>query len=155
VKETVWNGPHGVSGGGISEDFELPDWQKPVHVPVSANPAHRKGRGLPDVAGAAEGYSIFVNGKPHPGGGTSAVAPLWAGLIARINQKLGQSVGYLNPLLYQEYGRLSSLGAFREITEGDIGAYKARKGWNACAGLGAPDGHKLVSALTLRKAAKA
>jgi kumamolisin len=155
VKETVWNDALGVSGGGVSEDFPLPDWQTRVHVPVSANPAHHKGRGVPDVAATAEGYSILVNGKQTLGGGTSAVAPLWAGLVARINQKLGHPVGYLNPLFYQEYGRLCSLGAFREVTEGHNGAYAAGKSWNACTGLGTPDGHKLFSALTLRRAAKA
>lgn len=158
AKETVWNDGRGASGGGVSAVFPLPDWQASANVPVSANRAHRRGRGVPDVAANADpatGYRIFVDGEQHVGGGTSAAAPVWAGLIARINQKLGHPVGYLTPLLYSEYHRLSELGAFREITEGSNGAYKAARGWNACTGLGSPNGAKLASALRFKKSVKA
>ena len=78
-------------------------------------------------------------------GGTSAVAPLWAGLIALMNQKLGKPVGYLNPLLY---GSLAGKGVFNDIREGNNGSYAARAGWDPCTGWGSPIGTKLLQALS-------
>ncbi len=72
-------------------------------VPVSVNAGGKQGRGVPDVAGDADpatGYNIVLNGQLLPVGGTSAVAPLWAGLIALINQQLGRRVGFINPKIY-------------------------------------------------------
>src|SRR5262249_33722677 len=103
-------------------------------------------RGMPDVAGNASpatGYQVRVDGADSVMGGTSAVAPLWAGLIARINQKLGNRVGFINPLLYGLPGK-----AFRDITHGDNGAYGARHGWDPCTGLGSPIGSKLLRELS-------
>ncbi|EOO25375.1 hypothetical protein ICM_04791 [Bacillus cereus BAG1X2-3] len=88
----------------MSTTFPLLSWQINAHVPDSANPGDPGGRGTPDVAGNADpetGYQIEVNGQQTVTGGTSAVAPLWAGLIANINQKLGHSVGFINPVLYK------------------------------------------------------
>ena len=85
-----------------------------------------------------------VDGQDMVIGGTSAVAPLWAGLIALMNQKLGKPVGFLNPLIY---GSLAGKGLFRDITVGNNGAYKAGVGWDACTGWGSPDGAKLLKAL--------
>jgi kumamolisin len=96
------------------------------------------------------GYRVRVDGIDTVIGGTSAVAPLWAGLIALLNQSLGQPVGYLNPMLY---GTAAAAGAFRAITQGNNGAYKAKPGWNACTGLGSPDGAKLLQSLTPGKPA--
>ena len=156
IKETVWNDGKQASGGGVSEFFPLPDWQESARVPESPNQGRFKGRGVPDVAGYAAAYQILINGKSGVvPGGTSAVAPLWAGLIARMNQKLGYAVGFLNPFLYREYHRLSELGALHQIAEGNNGAYTAGKGWNPCTGLGTPDGSKLASALAADKAVKA
>lgn len=151
--ETVWNdGPDGgATGGGISEFFPLPDWQTNANVPPCANPGGKVGRGVPDVAGDADpdtGYVIWLDGTEKDGiGGTSAVAPLWAGLIALINQKLGKPVGYLNPLLYNQL----AAGVFNDITEGNncfrnIPCYYATTGWDACTGLGSPNGAKLLQA---------
>lgn len=148
--ETVWNelaANEGATGGGISDFFALPTWQAGAKVPPSANPGHHVGRGVPDVAGDADpatGYVTRVDGQPDVIGGTSAVAPLWAGLIARINQKLKTPVGYANPLLY---GDAAKAGAFHDITSGNNGAYKAGPGWDACSGLGTPIGTALLSAL--------
>jgi kumamolisin len=152
TKESVWNDAHGASGGGVSVRFPLPAWQLSANVPraVAAHRARFQGRGVPDVAGNADpstGYFLLLAGKQSVTGGTSAVAPLWAGLIARLNQKLGRAVGFLNPFLYGEYARLTRSGALRGVTQGSNGAYKASKGWNPCAGLGTPDGAKLVAAL--------
>lgn len=147
--ESVWNvdPQRSATGGGVSDVFPLPDYQAGTEVPPSANPGKRRGRGLPDVAGNADpvtGYLVRVDGEEFGIGGTSAVAPLWAGLIALFNQKLGQPVGFLNPLLY---GPLRGKGALHDITRGDNGAYAAHAGWDACTGWGSPIGDKLLQAL--------
>ena len=151
VLETVWNDePNGgATGGGVSDVFPIPSWQSSSKVPPSANPGGHIGRGVPDVcadADPATGYAVRVDGKDSVFGGTSAVAPLWSGLIALLNQKLGHSLGYINPLLYE---KLSSpaLGDFHEVTTGNNGAYQAKAGWNPCTGLGSPDGTKLMSSV--------
>jgi kumamolisin len=146
--EVAWNeNGHGATGGGVSDTFARPTWQTGAGVPTSANPGGRVGRGVPDVAGDADpvtGYQILVDGQQMVIGGTSAVAPLWAGLIALVNQKIGHAVGYLNPLLYS---LPKSNGAFHDITMGSNGDYTAKPGWDACTGLGSPDGAKLLSVL--------
>src|SRR5208282_4040414 len=150
TSETVWNelaSNEGATGGGISDVFPLPSWQNGAGVPPSANPSQNVGRGVPDVAGDADpstGYVTLVDGQPDVIGGTSAVAPLWAGLVARLNQKLQTPVGYANPLLY---GEAAKAGAFHDITSGNNGAYNAGPGWDACSGLGTPIGGALLSAL--------
>ncbi len=134
----------GATGGGVSEVFSLPAYQQNANVPAAPNGF--QGRGVPDVAGDADpetGYNVIVDGQQSVIGGTSAVAPLWAGLLARINQALGKNVGYLNPLLYTGAAESS----FRDVTSGSNGDYSAGKGWDACTGLGTPDGAKLLSAL--------
>jgi kumamolisin len=148
ASEIVWNeSATSATGGGVSDFFPIPDYQRAVSVPPSANPGGRKGRGVPDVAGDADpatGYQVRVDGQEFVVGGTSAVAPLWAGLIALLNQKLGNPVGFLNPLLY---GSVVGTGSFRDITSGSNGAYPAGSGWDACTGWGTPNGMKLLNAL--------
>jgi kumamolisin len=100
TSEVVWNDlpNNGATGGGVSETFPIPSWQANANVPPSDNPGNFKGRGLPDVAGDADpetGYQVQVDGSSFVVGGTSAVAPLWAGLIALFNQSLGAPVGYV------------------------------------------------------------
>ena len=153
--ETVWNQGRsgGATGGGVSEIFPRPVWQSAAGVPPSANPGHHVGRGLPDVAANADpatGYQIEVDGQGMVIGGTSAVAPLYAALVALCNEQLGRRLGYLNPLLY----RLpASAGAFHDISGGDNdisgrhGAYAAGTGWDACTGLGSVHGAHLLAAL--------
>jgi kumamolisin len=147
--EVVWNEPNdGATGGGISDVFPLPSYQENAGVPPSANSNKNVGRGEPDVAADADpatGYSVRIDGQDTVIGGTSAVAPLWAGLVARLNQSLGKPVGFLNPVLY---GFTAQAGVFREITSGNNGAYSAGPGWNACSGLGVADGTKLLQALS-------
>jgi len=147
--ETVWNNGsgQGATGGGVSDHFPPPAYQKGAGVPPSANSKRRKGRGVPDVAGDADpqtGYKIRVDGHDLVFGGTSAVAPLWAALVALANQKLGRRVGFLQPQLYA--GRPKS--GFNDITDGDNGAYAAKKGWDACTGWGSPHGAGLIEALS-------
>ena len=158
--EVVWNelsANEGATGGGVSTVFPLPTWQANANVPAPAASANKKrkkptsgtgttasGRGVPDVAGNADpttGYTIRVDGQTIPIGGTSAVAPLWAGLIALANAQNKTSAGFLNPTLY------TNPAAFRDITSGNNGAYKAGPGWDPCTGLGSPIGTSVVTAL--------
>jgi kumamolisin len=148
IVETVWNNHNGnATGGGVSAIYELPAWQRRAGVPRSvARGGH--GRGVPDVAGNADpetGYLIGDGETTFGWGGTSAVAPLWAGLIARLNQGLGTRVGYLNPLIYEP----GEPGAFNDVPKGGNGAYRARRAsWDACTGHGSPRGSALLEALT-------
>jgi kumamolisin len=144
--EVVWNAGGGATGGGVSDVFPLPAWQSAAKVPPSAH-GGRPGRGVPDVAGDADpatGYQVRVDGQDAVFGGTSAVAPLWAALVARINQQLGKPIGFLNPAVYSAAGQ----SALNDITKGTNGAYTATKGWDACTGFGSPDGAKLLDAVT-------
>lgn len=145
--EVTWNelaAREGATGGGVSEAFARPSYQ--TSPPVPAAPNGFVGRGVPDVAGNADpatGYAVFVDGESSVVGGTSAVAPLWAALIARVNQALAGPVGFVNPRLYTP----GMSGAFHDITIGNNGGYSAGPGWDACTGLGSPDGAKLLAAL--------
>jgi len=149
LQEVVWNnGPGSATGGGVSRLFPVPNYQRHVAVPLSANPEHQAGRGVPDVSGVADpetGVVIATLDGEHLAviGGTSATAPMWSSLVARLVQGLGRPVGFLNPLLY----RLAPYPVFRDITLGSNGAYYAHPGWDACTGLGSPDGITLLSAL--------
>lgn len=154
TQETVWShgSGNGASGGGVSEKFPLPAYQAKAVVPVSVNPSAFKGRGVPDVAGDADpatGYQIHVDGRDGVFGGTSAVAPLWAALIALINEQEKKPVGFLNPILYSATGK-----PFHDITSGNNGAYSAKAGWDACTGLGSPNGQALLTLLTANKKGK-
>ncbi|MGF6775477.1 S53 family peptidase [Paraburkholderia sp. GAS334] len=147
TQEVVWNDgvDGGAGGGGVSTAFPVPAWQKGL----SATAAHGGktalgGRGVPDVAGDASpatGYDVLIDGTRTVVGGTSAVAPLWAGLIARINAAKGQPAGFVNPKLYQAHG------ACNDITQGNNGSFSAGPGWDACTGLGSPNGQKVAAAL--------
>ena len=148
--EEVWNDlpSDGATGGGVSATFPLPTWQSGAHVPPSVNKGNYVGRGLPDVAGDADpntGYQVEVDSTSLVVGGTSAVAPLWAGLIACFNSGLKTSVGYFNPTLYQKIA--AAAGTFRDITSGNNGSYKAGPGWDACTGWGSPNGTQILQAL--------
>ncbi|MGA7291786.1 MAG: S53 family peptidase [Terriglobales bacterium] len=155
VKETVWNDlPNGgATGGGVSNVFALPTYQDGFNVPAPSGKTG--GRGVPDVSGDADpntGYNILVDGENAVIGGTSAVAPLWAGLVARLNHTLGKPVGFLNPSIYVKNVEASG---FHDITVGNNGSFDAAKGWDACTGLGSPDGTKLEVALSATPAAHA
>jgi len=147
--ERAWNsGAGSATGGGVSDVFGLPDWQRNANVPARRDGSN--GRGIPDVAALADpssGYRIRVNGAEVGVGGTAAATPLWAGLIAVLNHGLGRNLGYFNRRLYQEVG---PAGLLNPITNGDNGngtvqGYTAGTGWNAVAGWGTPDGQKLLT----------
>jgi kumamolisin len=149
--ERVWHNQTGASGGGVSALFPRPPWQSRSRVPATAS-GHR-GRGVPDVAANADpltGYRIFGHGHWTVGAGTSAAAPLWAGLVARINQQRGRPLGLVTPQLYGQFAALVKAGAIVPVTRGDNGLFRARKGWSCCTGLGTPRGAQLTRALARR-----
>lgn len=138
--ETVWNDGTrgGATGGGYSKVFPRPSWQPAV--------AAQAGRGVPDVAANAApetGYNILVDGQREILGGTGAAAPLWAGLVTVLNQKLNQRLGFLNPTLY----KLDHSSGFRDVNLGSNGAHKASIGWDPVTGQGTPIGTQLLQAL--------
>ncbi len=159
ASETVWNTQDGWgTGGGVSAVFPLPAWQAGANVPPSVN-SGGNGRGVPDVAGDADantGYLVSVDGSQGASGGTSAVAPLWSALIARLNQGLGKPVGFVNSALYQPP---ANTRGFHDITQGNNGTfssdtnyYSADPGWDACTGWGSPNGAELLKALSRQTA---
>jgi len=146
TSEVVWNetaANEGAGGGGVSTFFPLPTWQASSGVPKAGTFA---GRGVPDVAGDADpttGYKVRVDGSTMVIGGTSAVAPLWAGLIALNNAQNKTAAGFLQPTIYTAKAKSS----FHDITSGNNGAFSAGPGWDACTGLGSPIGTALIKLL--------
>ena len=146
TSEVVWNetaAKEGATGGGVSTVFALPTWQASSGVPLAGTFA---GRGVPDVAGDADpatGYEVRVDGQSMVIGGTSAVAPLWAGLIAVNNAKNTTTAGFLQPAIYAAKAK----SCFHDIVSGNNGAFSAGPGWDACTGLGSPIGTSLVALL--------
>jgi kumamolisin len=137
--ETAWNNDPGNpsgsgTGGGYSTLFKpIPDWQ--IGAP------NGPGRMVPDVCADADpntGYNIVVHGAQAPIGGTSAVAPLYAGLFASFGTKLG----FITPKLY-----LNQV-CFNDITEGDNGNFRAGVGPSPVTGIGSPIGAKLANLFT-------
>jgi kumamolisin len=157
TNETVWNEGNSGTGGGISDVYPVPGFQTNASLPVSVNTGN-PGRGVPDVAGNADpnsGYSIVVGGQTQVVGGTSAVAPLWAGLTALINQQVGAPIGFFLPTLYNNPSLCRGITTGNNIPEGSTIGYAAGPGWNACTGLGAPIGAALAAGLAPAPAAPA
>jgi kumamolisin len=157
-QDVVWNdgtsfntsvaGGNGwAGGGGISEIFAVPNYQQNAHLPVSIA-SQRAGRGVPDIAMSATNYFTRVDREEGAAGGTSAVAPLMAALVARLNQAMQKHVGFLNPLLYANAGEVS-----HDVTSGTnaitntVQGYSAGPGWDACSGLGTPIGTAILAKL--------
>lgn len=135
--ETSWNdgAQGGASGGGYSKQFALPSYQ--------SGKVSGTWRGVPDVAGDADpqtGYNVRVDGSNLVIGGTSAVAPLWAGLIALVNASVSSRAGLANTVLY------ANSAVFTDITTGDNGAYQAARGWDPVTGNGSPKGNAVLAA---------
>src|SRR5579871_4017462 len=142
--EITWGGTKddGASGGGVSQHFPIPSYQNGI-LPKNFN-----GRGVPDVAGDADpqtGYQVLVDGVSSVIGGTSAVAPLYAGLVALINEDIGTRCGFLNPVLY------ANAGVCHDVVKGTNGAYNASSGWDATTGLGSIQGIELLSSFKKTK----
>lgn len=157
--EVVWNdGNNWGTGGGVSAVYAVPAYQSGAGLdPKTINDGHAAGRGVPDVCGNADpktGYlvsqpALFGTQQIRPVGGTSAVAPLWAALIAIMNgtvqKELKRPIGFINPLLYK-----LERSAFNDITEGNNGTYEnkgyeAAEGWDQCTGLGSPNGTEILN----------
>ena len=150
--EVVWNSAfghmRGATGGGVSRLFPCPYWQQTLDVPPPTS--KQGGRGVPDVAAVADPHSgcrIVVGGVDSVSAGTSAAAPLWAALVARLNHALGAQSGFLNSLLYRLAAHSREDGILRPIIHGENGVYHAGPGWNACTGLGSPLGDRILKAL--------
>src|SRR5580693_4731830 len=147
TQESVWNeGPNsGATGGGVSGFFALPPYQEGLQVTRTHDGKQALAmRGVPDVCGDADpqtGYDVRVDGNNTVIGGTSAVAPLWAGLITRINAAKARRAGFIKPHLYV------NAPALNDITQGNNGDFVAAVGWDACTGLGSPNGQKVADAV--------
>lgn len=144
--EVTWNNFNGyATGGGVSAIFPLPSFQNQAGVPPAPGTG-TSGRGVPDVGGNADpntGYQVLIDGQSQILGGTSAVAPLWAGLAALLNQSLGCPIGFLNPTLYStilQAGGLNDITEGDNITNGSTDEWCAGPGWDPCTGLGSPNG---------------
>ena len=167
VREVTWfeapgrrtNKGGGATGGGVSTIFPRPAWQN-VQI-TSINQGSIDGRVIPDIAALSGSpfYDLIFIGLDSPNGGTSASAPLWASLIARINALLPapKRQRFLTPILYQNGPRNVPVGkaASRDITVGNNASspspgvgYQATPGFDAVSGWGVPDGVKLLAALT-------
>jgi kumamolisin len=158
-KDVVWNdgtpfdvtrpgGGGWASGGGISTLFAVPPYQTEANHTDSIVTG-KPGRGVPDVAMSATNYFTRVDHMEGPSGGTSAVAPLMAALVARLNQAKESRVGFMNPFLYAHVGK----GVTKDVTVGTNGikntvkGYDAGAGWDPCTGLGTPDGGTILQLL--------
>ena len=129
--------------------LHLEGWRCQEGTVVGAEPVQRLAHGLAvadhvaDVSGDAApetGYQVLIDGQSAVVGGTSAVAPLWAALVALVNQRNGRNSGFLNPTLYT-----GGEANFYDITSGSNGTYKAAPGWDPCTGLGSPEGQKIAT----------
>jgi kumamolisin len=142
TEETVWNDNPGETdgegtGGGYSTVFPVQSFQNGA-PPAPANTQYGSGRMVPDVAGDADpntGYDIYVHGSSTVVGGTSAVAPLYAGLFAAFGTKLG----FVTPTLWENQK------AFNDITQGSNGFYDAAVGPDPCTGIGSPIGTSIAA----------
>jgi subtilase family serine protease len=146
LKETAWSG----SGGGFSRFYQAPDYQQPLAQ--MQQKLFQNHRGVPDVAAVADpftGLAVYQDKYWTLGGGTSASAPLWAGIIAIGNQMAGRPLGYINPALYKISSSSAYSQDFRSITSGNnssgpVKGYSAGPGWNPVTGLGTPNAEKLL-----------
>ena len=163
IRETAWGLPFGdpgtgfqASGGGFSRLYARPGYQdRAAHTQAA--------RGVPDVSADASGHTgmaiiISSNGKPllRNSGGTSASAPIWAGLIALADQYAGRHLGFVNPAIYRIADSASYHQAFHDITTGNntvrfppktIKGYQAARGWDPVTGWGSPKANGLVALL--------
>ena len=126
----------------------MPPYQANANLPVSIDTG-KPGRGVPDIAMSATNYFTRVDTSEGASGGTSAVAPLMAALVTRLNQAKKKNVGLLNPFLYANAAK----GVVRDVTSGTnaidktLKGYQAGPGWDACTGLGTPDGVAILNNL--------
>lgn len=132
------------SGGGYSKIFQTPYWQ-------SAPGFSGSFRGVPDVAAIADKYTgvlVIYKGNAYQAGGTSLATPIWAGVIARLDQYANHKFGFINPLLYQIARTNLYNKSFNTLSKGSNGIYNVTAGWNPVTGLGSPNVGGLLQAYT-------
>lgn len=154
IQESVWNSNGGAGGGGFSNFYPTPSFQQTLPAADQTLLNHR--RGVPDVAADADpstGLAIYLGGQWTLAGGTSAAAPVWAGLMAIADQMAGHPLGFINSTLYKLAGSSRYAQDFHDITSGnntyigkgvDVQGYAATVGWDAASGLGTPDAQNLL-----------
>jgi len=146
----AWEEKYGSTGGGVSKIFDLPDWQKTVGVPNNLDTG-KVGRGVPDIAtnaASSTGYAVRVGGKNLVIGGTSAGAPLYAGLMLNINAELAPlGIKPITPLNPWMYARATDPNIFHDVTKGGNYGYQTRPGWDPVTGLGWVDGTAMLNAM--------
>jgi kumamolisin len=150
TSERVWNNGDGwATGGGVSNHFQVPAWQSGLSAEGGAALLMR---GVPDVAANADpdtGINVRVNGTNSVSGGTSAAAPQWAALAAVLSQQVGKKVGFFVPLLYRnrKAGPTNDILVGNNTAFGVVG-FSAKRDWDACTGLGSPNGAKQLALLS-------
>jgi len=147
-QETAWSG----SGGGFSRFYQMPDYQKLLPDATQQQLINR--RGVPDVSAAADpftGLGVYLHGQWTLAGGTSASAPVWAGLMAIANQMAGHPLGFINPGLYKLAASSTYQQDFHDVVSGNntnrvakVAGYPAVPGWDPVTGLGTPNAEKLI-----------
>jgi subtilase family serine protease len=149
--ETAWAD----SGGGISPDsIPIPSWQKLSGVITSSNKGSTTLRNGPDVAANAN-FTFYVCADQttctaNDYGGTSFATPMWAGYLALANQQAaanGESIGYINPIIYPDALTSSYSTLFHDITSGSCGTYSGITGYDLCTGWGSPNTTGLINTL--------
>ena len=152
ASETAWGTAGGLyaGGGGVSGLYSVPTWQTGLTsktYPTPSSPVALTGRGIPDVSAMATGYTFYygINNSSGTFLGTSAVAPLLSGLMARLNSITASKIGSVNATWYA-----AKSTAFNDITVGDnhggntVG-YVATAGWDAATGVGSPIGVNILA----------
>ena len=148
--EMAWNSSGGATGGGISQKFPRPDYQSNLAIPKNPQNPNFLGRGVPDIAGNADpstGWKIRVGGVDQLSGGTSAVAPMFAGLSLRISSIIGGNTGPWNPFLYRT--GMGGGAIYNDIILGHNNGYSTAFGWDPVTGWGSINGTKMLEAIRL------
>ncbi|KAI5116074.1 hypothetical protein M0805_004385 [Coniferiporia weirii] len=149
------------SSGGFSNYFATPSYQtSAVNSYLSALGStnsglfNKTGRAFPDVSAQGENVEIVVGGDTELVDGTSCASPIFASVVALLNDRLvaaGKSpLGFLNPFLYSAAGS----AALNDVTSGDnpgcnTNGFPAKAGWDPVTGLGTPNFAKLLTAVGL------
>jgi subtilase family serine protease len=149
--ETAWAD----SGGGISPDsIPIPSWQQLSGVITSSNKGSTTLRNGPDVSANAN-FTFYVCADQttctaNDYGGTSFATPMWAGYLALANQQAaanGDTIGFINPILYPA-ALTSSYGTyFHDVTSGSCGTYSGLTGFDLCTGWGSPNTTGIINLL--------
>jgi kumamolisin len=146
----AWDeGEHSSTGGGVSKIFKMPWWQQNAGVPNNPDTG-RVGRGVPDIstnAARATGFPVRVGGENLVIGGTSAGAPLYAGMMLNLNAELGavgiKPITPLNPWMYAR----ANTDIFHNVNVGSNHGFAAGNGWSPVTGLGWVDGEAMLNAM--------